>query len=171
MLRKKWMALFLIAFLGVAVGYLLKGNGIKSAPSRNEMASVSKTIYTPQKQAKADNGVARVIAYYFHGDIRCSSCRRIEALTKEALKKYFPKELSDGRLEIRVVNVESDKNRHFIKDYALSFQTVILSRRVNGKEVAWKNLKDVWKYLGDKDTFFKYIREETEAMLKGGNAS
>ena len=168
---KTWMALILIIFLGVGAGYLMMGRGIKSAPSRHEMSTVSKTTYTPQKQAKTDSGKARVIGYYLHGDIRCSSCRRIEAFSKEALKKYFSKELSDGRLKIKVVNVENDENQHFIKDYALSFQTVILSRRVNGKEVAWRNLKDVWKYLGDKAAFFKYIKDETTAMLRGGNTS
>ena len=34
-----------------------------------------------------------VCAYYFHGDFRCSNCYKIEKYSKEAIDKYFAKEL------------------------------------------------------------------------------
>ena len=160
----------LVAVLTI-VGYLFAKNVVTRKPSLKETANTvsgkASTNVSPPVAVQKDG--VKVIAYYFHGNIRCSSCRRIEAYAREALKSNFPKELKEGRLEFRVVNVAKDGNEHFRKDYKLSFQTVILSRRVHGKEMAWKNLKGVWKYIGNKQAFFRYIRDATEAMLKGKN--
>jgi len=47
-----------------------------------------------------------VVAYYFHGNFRCPTCRKIEALSREAVESGFPEDLKAGRLEWRVINVE-----------------------------------------------------------------
>ena len=40
----------------------------------------------------------------------------------------------------------------------------------DGKEVRWKNLKQVWRLLRDENAFDDYIRTETDAFLKGDEA-
>lgn len=168
MKTKAWITLGLLLFLALCLLYLVAGKALRSSPTRQEMASSSDTVHVAGRKAatpRTGKGVS-VVAYYFHGNIRCVTCRRIEAFTREAMKKYFSEALADGRLKLKVINVDNDENNHFVRDYALTFQTVILSRRVNGKEVAWKNLKDVWKYSGNRDKFFRYIKQETAVMLQ-----
>ena len=40
----------------------------------------------------------------------------------------------------------------------------------DGKEIRWKNLKQVWRLFRDETAFDDYIRTETDAFLKGDEA-
>jgi hypothetical protein len=113
---------------------------------------------------KAHN--SKVIAYYFHGTFRCSTCQNIEKYSKEAIEHYFPNELKNGKLEFISLNVEEAQNRHHIKDYQLFSRALVISLVKEDKEATWKNLTDVWKLVGDKDEFFQYVKDEVEKFLK-----
>jgi len=118
----------------------------------------------PLTEVKAQN--SRVIAYYFHGTFRCSTCRNIEEYSHEAIQKYFAEELGNGRLEFRHINVEEPDNKHFIQHYQLFTRSLVLSLETDGKEIKWKNLADVWKLVRDKERFFQYVKDEVEQFLK-----
>ena len=118
----------------------------------------------PLTEAKTQN--AKVIAYYFHGTFRCTTCRTIEQYSHEAIQMYFAKELANGSLEFRPVNVDETDNKHFIQDYQLVTRSLVLSLVSDGKEKKWKNLPDVWKLVRDKDKFFQYVKDEVAIFLK-----
>ena len=124
------------------------------------------------KGAKAEAPAAgkHFVAYYLHGKARCVSCTTIERLTKNALDTHFADAQKSGLLEVRIINVETLENRHYIQDYQITNQSVILSELQDGKEVRWKNLKQVWRLLRDEKAFDDYIRTETDAFLKGDEA-
>ena len=109
---------------------------------------------------------AKVIVYYFHGTVRCTTCKTIEKYSREAVEHYFPNELKSGRLVFRTMNVEEAANHHYIQDYQLFSKSLVVSLEKQGKEVTWKNLTDVWKLVGDKDKFFRYVKDEVEKFLK-----
>ena len=116
----------------------------------------------------ANSQDAKVVAYYFHGDFRCSNCYKIEKYSKEAIDKYFARELESGELEYKIVNVDEKLNEHFAKDYKLYTKSLVLSRVKAGEEVGYKNLEKVWNYLGDKEAFYNYVREEVAKFLEAG---
>jgi len=118
----------------------------------------------PEPEVKTQN--ARVIAYYFHGTFRCTTCRTIEQYSHDAIQTYFAKELENGKLEFRPVNIEEPENKHFIQDYQLVTKSLVLSLVSDGKEKKWKNLADVWRLVRDKDGFFRYVNYEVEIFLK-----
>ncbi|MFH1673159.1 MAG: nitrophenyl compound nitroreductase subunit ArsF family protein [Pseudomonadota bacterium] len=107
----------------------------------------------------------KVVTYYFHGRARCSSCRKIEAYTREAILSGFADAIRDGRLEWLAVNIEEHGNEHFIKDFKLYTKSVVIVDTRNGEQIRWKNLKKVWELLYDKDAFLKYIRDEVGSYL------
>jgi len=119
---------------------------------------------SPLTEVKAHN--AKVIAYYFHGTFRCTTCRSIEEYSHDAIQAYFAKELGNGKLEFRPVNVEEPGNKHFIQDYQLVTRSLVLSLVSDGKEMKWKNLPDVWKLVRDKEKFYQYVKDEVELFLK-----
>jgi hypothetical protein len=122
----------------------------------------------PKKVAKpAPDARRKVIATYFHGNVRCVSCRKIEAWTAETIRTGFRKDIQAGRLEWRVVNVDVKGNEHYAKEYQLYTKSVILSDVKGGKETRWKNLGLVWSYMGDEARFKSYVRDEVAAYLKG----
>jgi hypothetical protein len=51
------------------------------------------------------------------------------------------------------VNFDDEVNRHFVNDYKLYSQSLILSRVRGGKEVAWANLDKIWTLVGNKEEF------------------
>ena len=108
----------------------------------------------------------KIIAYYFLTNFRCTSCYKIEMYTKEALEKHFKDELESGILVFKPANIDEKENKHFIEDYELYTKAVVLSIQKGGREVKYKNLTKIWEYLGDKDTFYDYIKSETSQFLE-----
>ena len=107
-----------------------------------------------------------VVVTYFHGNFRCANCRNIEKYTKEAVEKYFSKELGSGKVVFRVINVETKGNEHFTDDYQLYTKSVIVSLMKGGKEAKFNNLTRIWEYLADMDAFQGYVKSEIERYLK-----
>ena len=106
-----------------------------------------------------------VVVYYFHGAVRCSTCIKIESLTVAAVEMEFDQELKEGKVRIKILNMEEDQNSHFETDYQLSAQSVIISKVSEGVEIKWKNLDKIWEYVDDEQMFIEYIKSEVDAYL------
>ena len=124
----------------------------------------------PQAKATDNNSSVssgnQVVAYYFHGTFRCSSCLKIEQYSREAIEKYFGNELKSGKLVYKVINVEEKGNEHFVNDYQLYTKSLILSLVKDGKEIKSGNLAKVWEYLGSRDKFYEYVKNNVDSYLK-----
>ncbi len=108
---------------------------------------------------------ARTVVYYFYTNVRCASCRRIEAWTQAVLQTRFASELADGSLAWRPVNVEQAGNEHFVEDFHLRAKTVIVCRVVNGETGQWADLIDVWSYLSDQPRFSSLVEDHVRKSL------
>ncbi len=106
-----------------------------------------------------------VVAYYLHTTFRCSTCRKLEVLSREALEAGFAEELGSGRLAFRVVNVEEPGNEHFTQDFQLVTKSLVLVEYRNGAVVRWKNLPKIWQLVRDRDACLRYVQDETRAFL------
>ncbi len=130
--------LFLIMLLFLVVG--CKGKEVEKLPS-TEVKTKS-------------------IIYYFHSNVRCASCFKIEKYTKEVFEKNFKE-----KLELKSVDVYKSENKHFIADYGLYAKSVIVTKVVDGKEVGYKNLDKIWNYLSDEKQFKTYLKSEIDVFL------
>lgn len=106
------------------------------------------------------------LVFYFHGNVRCPTCRSIEAYAHEALQSGFADQLRDRRIGWRVVNYELPGNEHFLTDYELVFPSVILVKLQQGRQTNWKNLDRVWELVGDKREFVEYFQQEARAFVE-----
>ena len=136
----------------------------KSQPLKKPATKQKQETPSPLTEVKSQN--SKVIAYYFHGTYRCSTCRTIEEYSHDAIQTYFAKELGNGSLEFRPVNVDEPENKHFIQDYQLVTRSLVLSLMSDGKEKKWKNLPDVWKLVRDKEKFYQYVKDEVGLYVK-----
>jgi hypothetical protein len=107
----------------------------------------------------------QVVVYYFHGNKRCLTCKKIERLTQEAVKEFFSDEINTGLVTMKVINVDEPENSHFAKDYQLFTKSVVVSDTQNGKEKQWKNLQRIWELVHNDGAFKTYIRDEIKAYL------
>jgi hypothetical protein len=109
---------------------------------------------------------AKVIAYYFHGSFRCSTCTNMEKYSREAVETNFKDALASGKFEFKAVNVEEPDNEHFVNDYQLYTKSLILSLVKDGLEVKSKNLDKIWKLAGNKQKFIDYVSGEISGFMK-----
>ena len=116
----------------------------------------------PQPKSEAPS----IIAYYFHGNFRCATCRTIEQLSQQSVEKNFQLQLKDGSLIFLPVNTDEPENRHFIDDYKLVTRSLVLSKIQSGKQVAWKNLDKVWQLVRNEEKFEQYVKSEIQQFLK-----
>jgi ABC-type glycerol-3-phosphate transport system substrate-binding protein len=136
--------------------------GKEPTPAAPKPGTSSAGSATP---ADAANHVVRV--YYFRTTTRCTSCRKIEAFTDEAIKGAFAQEIQDGKMIWQVVNVEEPGNRRYIQDYKLAAKSVVVVDLVNGGQVRWKNLARIWELLNDETQFVQYVQREVREYLEG----
>ncbi len=162
MIKRMLVLVALVVFGLAAFAY---SQGEEQTSEQGTKASVSETTHDSVQAVSDSTQAHKIVAYYFHGNVRCVSCKKIEAYTDEAIHGAFASELDGGSLEWRVVNIDEPENKHFIEDYQLYTKSVILSDMADGKEVRWKNLDKVWKLLGDKDEFIAYIDNEVKGYL------
>ena len=107
-----------------------------------------------------------VVAYYFHGNLRCRTCKTIEAYSEEAIQSEFADELASGRLVWRVVNIDEPENKHFVKDFELVTKSLVLTEYQDGEVTRWENLKQVWQLVRDKEQLLAYVRSSTRRFLQ-----
>ena len=116
--------------------------------------------------ADPSNSSASVVAYYFHGAMRCPTCYKLEQYAKEVIESDFKEALGSGKLVFKAVNVDDKGNEHYAKDYKLYTKSLVLSLVKDGKETKWKNLDKIWEYVGHKKKYDEYVKTETAAFLK-----
>jgi hypothetical protein len=114
----------------------------------------------PQAQNNA------IVVYYFHRTIRCPSCTLLEEVTREAVKFGFDRELKSGSVRMVTINIDKKDHEHFVDDYKLNVQSVIVSQVVHGKEKRWKNLDQVWTLLENEGHLLEYIQKEIKGYLQ-----
>lgn len=134
-----------------------------SSPARAEHAK-------PAKSSRVTDNVSalpKLVVYYFHGNTRCTTCKKIESFAKSAIESGFAAELKTGQIEFRAVNVEEPHNEHYVQDYQLATRSVVLSRLRNDKQDAWKNLDQVWTLVRNPEAFQRYVVAETKQLLGG----
>ncbi len=117
------------------------------------------------KKAPAAQSKSFIAAYYFHGNFRCPTCRKMEQYSRESIELNFAQQLKSGALVFQPINIDEPENQHFVQDYQLVTRSLVLVKYENGKQTAWKNLPAIWQNVGDQTAFFEYVKKEVAAYL------
>lgn len=107
-----------------------------------------------------------VTVYYFHTNVRCATCHKLEALAREVVERDFAQELKSGKLQWKMVNMQEEENKHFVSDFQLVTKSVVLVEQVDGKQTRWKNLPKIWELVMNQEKYQQYVRSELEAFLE-----
>lgn len=110
--------------------------------------------------------VHKVVATYFHGNIRCPTCRKVEAYAREAVDEGFAPQIATGAVEFRAVNVDDAANRHFIEDFQLTNKSVVVTDEVDGAVLRWVKLDEVWSLVGNRGAYVTYVQDGVRGYLE-----
>jgi thiol-disulfide isomerase/thioredoxin len=140
----------MLLFVAAAITVLT----VKSLQSNSQAANAAPPI---------QNGV---VAYYFHGNTRCPTCRNIEAYAHEAVESGFADELKSKQIIWQVVNYETPGNEHFATEYQVAAPNVVLVMFKDGKQVKFLGLPEVWEHVGDKPVFIGFVQKSINDFLQ-----
>ena len=94
---------------------------------------------------------------YFHGKQRCVTCRSIEQNTKELLESKFQRQMKEGKVVYRVIDISKTENTQIAEMYEVTWSSLFLVQHKNGKEKA-ENLTEF---------AFGHSRTQPEVFKKG----
>lgn len=145
---KRMIQIGLLAVVVLSVVWLV-------VPHKSKTDAVSANVTAP----------AEYVAYYFHRTARCVTCLKIENAAHDVIFRDFATQLRDGKLLFLPSNVEASGNEHFIEDYQLVSQALVLVKYAEGKPVASRKLDRVWDLIGDEAQFDLYVQNEVATFL------
>ncbi len=155
------------ATLLLAVWALLAGCGDKGAQA-SESTGAGATAPDSKAAAKSpgeDGPADRVVVYYFHGARRCPTCLGIQKIIEQTVEGSFAAKLASGDLEFREINYDLDENKHFAKEFELSFSTMIVATMSGDTVLEWENCDKVWKHARNHPALGDYVEERVKAYL------
>jgi len=137
-------------------------------------ASIVKLVLNETQKESAEDATkaseeiegTKTVVYYFHGNVRCTTCNTIEANTNKAIDTGFPKMMASGDMLMRVVNMDDPRNEHYVTDYKLTNSSVVVSQVNDGKEVKWARLDEAWDLVSDEGLFIDYIQKEIHIIME-----
>jgi hypothetical protein len=160
--------------LGVAAWSSMRRGARSNADGRNSgaccplLAALDSNLFAVRTNQIATNAAAQqVVAYYFHGTVRCETCLQIEAQARAVIERQFSVELAVNRLVFLPVNYEQPENAHFLTDYQLPCPSLVLARQKAGKDEKWKLLGEVWQLVQDPEKLNHYVETEVKTFLGG----
>ena len=118
------------------------------------------------KDNSVNQSISKIEVIDFHSTHRCMTCNAIETNTKYALNTYFAKELKEGKISFKAINVDEKMNEKIAEKFEASGTCLFLNVIKNGKETQI-NLTDFAFMKGnDQDAFSKELKSKIDTQLK-----
>ncbi len=113
----------------------------------------------------SDKTCPKVIVFYFHRTVRCSTCLEIEAGTARIIKENFPQLLAKGFLKWIPFNLDDEKNEELEKQFDITSNTLVLAGITKDNKLIYKKLEDVWQFVGNSEGFSGYVTNEINKFM------
>jgi hypothetical protein len=129
---------------------------------------ISTTSTRSPARGGTENGL---IAYYFHGNMRCDTCQSIETQAHDAIRRFFSSELQRGEIQWKILNYEEGPGADLAEKFGVLNPVVVLVRMQDGQISDSRCLEEVWSVVDDKPAFAELIRNEVIQMLALSSAA
>lgn len=172
---KTALTIALLLFVAASVVYLAVGgrratiDRAGDVPIAADGPSVAPLIDTESHSPSMPGSqqAPALVVYYFHGNIRCATCRTIERYAREAIEAEFDDDLRNGRIRWQAVNFDEPANEHFVKQYELYASALVLVSGDSATQPQGQKLERIWELVGDEKTFKDYVIDQMRTILSG----
>lgn len=154
---------FVLLVAGAILGARLISDNEEPAPTIQEEAGETAIQIVSDNKSVFDlssYGGGIILAVYFHGNIRCATCLKIEEMARDAVTSEFAGESGPGGVSWASVNYDVPENDRYNSEFQLQAPSLILMEVDNGKAVRWKILAGTWDLVNDRHAFSKYVFDE-----------
>lgn len=170
MTSKSLLALVLIGFVAISLGYLALHEETppaeNAATAKEAAGKAPAPLGDPLSAVNLAKGRDTLIVYYAHGHKRCPSCLAMERMATEIVHNVFAKDVAAGRLLFASFNYQEDGHAQLAKEFELSFSTVILADVRQNRLVRFKNCEKVWDYVLEPKRYEAYLTDEIRGYLR-----
>ena len=132
---------------------------------QSDPISPASTIDKPKNDAGVNTKPDKVVVYYFHGDRRCKTCLGIQSAIQQTIKERFADETANGLVEFLEVNIDQEENKPFVKEFELSFSTLVVAAKDGSNTVKWENCQQVWEHAHNHPILMDYAEARIRAYL------
>lgn len=109
---------------------------------------------------------SHVVVYYFCTNYSCPGCSNMEKWTRELVDTDFKDDNTSGKIIFKKICMYDKGNEHFMEDYELCTDSIVLTLVKDGKEVKFTNLARAWCHICCPDVFKDYIKYAISKYLK-----
>ena len=107
----------------------------------------------------------QVVVYYFHRKFRCQSCEVLESTLQDTMQVTYADHFGAGRLAMCIVNVDDLENRHYLEQFEIFSNSIVIVEKKNGAVSRYKNLESIWDISQDRDAITLLLQSEMGEFL------
>ncbi|UCF89349.1 MAG: hypothetical protein JSV70_03680 [bacterium] len=107
----------------------------------------------------------QIVVYYFHRKFRCQSCDILEFTLQKTLQVTYSDQFIAGKLAMCVINVDQPENRHYLEQFQILSNSVVIVRKRSGVVARYKTLESIWDVSQDREAIDSLLRTEVAAFL------
>jgi hypothetical protein len=106
----------------------------------------------------------KIEVVHFHGTVQCWSCETVGEYTQYTLDRNFAKELADGTISYRSINVELPENAAVVNQYQARGSSLFVNAIYDGEDHISEDVT-VWRMIGSQSQFETYLRDKINQLL------
>jgi hypothetical protein len=107
----------------------------------------------------------QVIVYYFHRKFRCQSCEVLELTLQSTMQITYADHFGAGKLAMCIINVDDPENRHFLEQFEIFSNSIVIVEKKGGVISRYKNLESIWDISQDRDAITQLLQTEVAGFL------
>ncbi|MHB8895878.1 MAG: aromatic aminobenezylarsenical efflux permease ArsG family transporter [Candidatus Geothermincolia bacterium] len=138
--------------------------GSSQAVEKQEKSTANTDITIPQQDVK------KVEVLYFHPRFRCVSCNNVERFAREVTRDEFAKEMKDGKLVFKSLEIEDPKNKELVRELGVTGSSLYVVASGGGKS-EHEEIRTVWLNWNNPAKCKDIITSELNSVLYGGKSS
>lgn len=145
-MKKIFSLIFLFLLL-----VIITGCNEQTSKTQNNNSSKTNNINN-YPMSSAEQVAEKLEIYYFHRTVRCYSCRTVGQYVREVIEQKYTKQLKNGVIDFRELNVELLENKEIAKKYQASGSSLFINRIINNRDNIEQDT-NVWRLLNNENQF------------------
>jgi hypothetical protein len=107
----------------------------------------------------------QVVVYYFHRKFRCQSCEILESTLQSTIQVTYANHFGSGKLAMCVINVDDPENRHYLEQFQILSNSIVIVEKKSGVVLRYKNLESIWDISENRDAITQMLQTEVGEFL------
>ncbi len=107
----------------------------------------------------------QVVVYYFHRKFRCQACEVLESTLQNTMQIIYADHFGAGRLAMCIINVDDPGNRHYLEQFEILSNSIVIVEKKSGVVSRYKNLESIWDVSQDREAITQMLRTEMAGFL------